>query len=123
MVLRSVRYYPAALTGINGRTPTKFLLGKTISEFEDELGGVHYQSTQFPLRPAFAMTITKGQGQSAHYAGLDLTNDVFAHGQLYTAWSRSTSGKRFRVFAPYREKDERGYTRVQNIVAKQLILE
>ena len=113
-----------ALTGINARVPTQFFIGKTRNEYEDERpGGVHYESTQFPLRPAFAMTITKGQGQSAYYAGLDLTNDVFAHGQLYTAWSRSTSGKRFRVFAPNREKDERGYVRVLNIVAKQLNLE
>ena len=104
--------------------PTLFILGKTVNEYEDEApGGVYYASTQFPIRPAFAMTITKGQGQSAYYAGLDLTHDVFAHGQQYTAWSRATSGKRFRVFAPNREKDERGYVRVLNVVAKQLNLE
>ena len=112
-----------AITGMNSSVPTRFLIPRTRNIYEDQRpNGIKYESLQFPLRPAFCMTITKSQGQTAEYEGLDLTQDVFAHGQLYTAWSRVTSGKCFRVFAPYREKDKRGYTRVQNIVAKQLNL-
>ena len=110
-----------AITGSNSRVPTLFFIPKIRNIYEDDR--VKYESLQFPIRLAFAMTITKGQGQTADYVGLDLTHDVFAHGQQYTGWSRVTSGTRLRLFAPLREKDERGYTRVLNVVARQLHLE
>ncbi|OWZ09159.1 Helitron helicase [Phytophthora megakarya] len=37
---------------------------------------------QFPVVPAFAMTINKAQGQSIHHVGIYLESPVFAHGQL-----------------------------------------
>ena len=43
---------------------------------------------QFPVRPAFAMTVNKSQGQSLKYCALHLPNSVFTHGQLYLAASR-----------------------------------
>ena len=47
-----------------------------------------WQRRQFPVRPAFAMTINKSQGQTLKYAGIWLRGDVFTHGQLYVACSR-----------------------------------
>ena len=44
---------------------------------------------QFPVRPAFAMTINKAQGQSLRHVGVCLPEPVFAHGQLYVALGRS----------------------------------
>jgi hypothetical protein len=52
---------------------------------------------QFPVRLAFALTINKSQGQSVEFVGLDLRVPVFAHGQLYVALSRATSGNRVKV--------------------------
>ncbi|KAH9557242.1 hypothetical protein CY35_07G075000 [Sphagnum magellanicum] len=46
---------------------------------------------QFPLRPAFAMTINKAQGQTLQTVGMYLPKPVFCHGQLYMAFSRCGS--------------------------------
>ena len=43
---------------------------------------------QFPVRAAFAITITKAQGQTFDKIGLDLPSPAFGHGQVYVAFSR-----------------------------------
>ena len=45
---------------------------------------------EFPIRPAFCITINKGQGQSLENVGIFLPspNAIFSHGQLYVALSR-----------------------------------
>lgn len=43
---------------------------------------------QLPLRPCFAMTINKSQGQTLKRVGVDLSTPVFSHGQFYVALSR-----------------------------------
>jgi len=43
---------------------------------------------QFPLAPAYASTFHSCQGLTLDSVGVDLTQDVFTHGQLYTALSR-----------------------------------
>lgn len=43
---------------------------------------------QFPVHPAFAISINKAQGQTLQCAGVWLNQPVFNHGQLYIAESR-----------------------------------
>jgi ATP-dependent DNA helicase PIF1 len=57
---------------------------------EDEFP-VTIRRHQFPIRPAFAMTINKSQGQTFERVGIYLSSTVFSHGQLYVAFSRTTS--------------------------------
>jgi len=52
---------------------------------------------QFPLRPAFAMTINKFQGQTLQTVGVYLPKPVFCHRQLYVAFSRCGSRRGVRV--------------------------
>lgn len=47
-----------------------------------------FKRLQFPVKPCFAITINKSQGQTFKYVGVDLTEPCFSHGQLYVACSR-----------------------------------
>lgn len=50
-----------------------------------------------PLKLAYAMSIHKSQGASIDYLELDLGDDIFISGQLYTALSRATNINNIRV--------------------------
>jgi hypothetical protein len=65
---------------------------------------------QFPIRPAFAVTINKAQGSTYNRVGINLTKPVFSHGQLYVALSRVRNWNSVSVLLP---EDE---TTTQNIV-------
>ena len=55
---------------------------------------------QFPVRPAYAMTINKSQGQTLEKVGLCLLKGVFTHGQLYVAFSRVRRKCDIKVLLP-----------------------
>ena len=71
---------------------------------------------QFPLKLSFAITINKGQGQENKRVGIYLPEPVFAHGQLYTAFSRAKRGENVSVLI---EDNKDGFT--ENIVYKELL--
>ena len=60
----------------------------TLSSDEEGMS-TKFTRHQFPIRPAFAMTINKSQGQTFERVGVDLRKGVFDHGQLYVAFSRT----------------------------------
>lgn len=53
---------------------------------------------QFPILPAYAMTINKSQGQTFDHVGIFFDQLVFAHGKLYVALSRSKDPDKVKVF-------------------------
>ncbi|RCN39175.1 hypothetical protein ANCCAN_14900 [Ancylostoma caninum] len=59
-----------------------------------------FKRLQFPVRPAFAITINKAQGQSLQVAGINLETPCFSHGQLYVACSRVGTPKDLFIYAP-----------------------
>jgi hypothetical protein len=55
---------------------------------------------QFPVLPAFALTMNKCQGQTLRTVGIYLPTPPFSHGQLYVALSRVTTAGGVEVFIP-----------------------
>ncbi|XP_070494676.1 ATP-dependent DNA helicase PIF1-like [Chironomus tepperi] len=80
---------------------------------------------QFPLIPAYAITINKSQGQSFDHVGIHLETAVFSHGQLYVGFSRSRNASQVKVFIEANPQqgpllnDERQFTR--NIVYTEIL--
>ena len=65
---------------------------------EDQMLPVMLRRQQFPLIPAYAMTINKSQGQTIDRVGIYLSDVCFSHGQLYVAMSRCRSKQNITVF-------------------------
>ncbi len=74
---------------------------------------------QFPIRPCFAMTINKAQGQTLAMVGLYLPRPVFAHGQLYVAFSRVRRKSSIKVCLGEDEDSQSGLT--PNIVYHSIL--
>ncbi len=53
--------------------------------------------TFMPLKLAYALSIHKSQGASIDYLEIDLGDDIFISGQLYTALSRATNINNIRI--------------------------
>lgn len=68
---------------------------------------------QFPVRVSFAMTINKSQGQTFDFVGLNLSENIFSHGQLYVALSRVQKFSSLKIFSKE--------TPIPNIVFKEVI--
>jgi ATP-dependent DNA helicase PIF1 len=79
---------------------------------------------QFPIIPAYAITINKSQGQTFDHVGIDLDTPVFSHGQLYVALSRCRNANNVKLNIhniPQQGQllgDDRQFTR--NVVFKEI---
>ena len=54
----------------------------------DNIFPFHMKRKQFPVRPGFAITSNKAQGQTPSHIGIYLKQGFFSHGQIYVAMSR-----------------------------------
>ena len=61
---------------------------------------ISFKCLQFSIRLAFAMTISKSQGQTMTICGLDLENRCFSHGQLYVVCYRVGKPSNLFVYIP-----------------------
>jgi len=68
-----------------------FIPHLSITPSDTERMSFTLRQRQFPLRPTFAMTINKAQGQTLQTVGVYLPKPVFCHGQLYVAFFRCGS--------------------------------
>ena len=88
--------------------PTIFYLPR-INSTPTEQYPFQFQRKQFPILPAFAMTINKSQGGTFDSVGIDLSTSVFSHGQLYVALSRVRTFAALRILLPSDAKSTRNH--------------
>ncbi len=76
--------------------------------------------TQYPLKPAWAVTIHKSQGQTFERVMIDVGWGTFAHGQMYVALSRCTSLEGIILKKPLQLKQVCMDNRIQDFMDKCL---
>lgn len=59
-----------------------------------------FSRVQFPLMVAYCVSVHKSQGQSLMKVGIIIDQDSFAHGQVYTALSRTSGWANITVMLP-----------------------
>ena len=64
-----------------------------------------FNRLQFPIQLAFAVTISKAQGQSLELCGLDLDANCFLHGQLYVVYSHVSKPDSLYIYADNKKKN------------------
>ena len=85
---------------------------------ESETVPFKWRRRQFPVKPAFALTINKRQGQSLDRVLVWLWDMVFAHGQFYVAASRIKDPSNIKIFV----RNDDGELKTKNIVYRDIIL-
>ena len=73
---------------------------------------------QFPIRPAYSITINKAQGQTMKMVGVWLPDPVFSHGQLYVGCGRVGAPERLKLAVRCNVRDPK-YTR--NVVYREVL--
>ncbi|XP_027180792.1 uncharacterized protein LOC113779417 [Coffea eugenioides] len=82
---------------------------------------VPFERIQFPIRPCFAMTINKAQGQTLDFVGIYLREPVFSHGQLYVAMSRAKNSSSVKILIKPSIFDDEQDSITENIVYTEVL--
>ena len=97
-VIKHIRTHVLQATIMNGNHKGDDVLISRIKLISnDESWPFQLTRRQFPVKPEFALTINKAQGQTLQYMGLYLPRPVFSHGQLYVALSQVGSKERITI--------------------------
>ena len=81
-----------------------------------------FRRLQFPVKPCFAMTVNKSQGQTFKVIGVDLSTACFSHGMFYVAASRVGSSNKLYLLAPKKKTRNVVYPDRLNKLGSKLVL-
>ena len=110
------------VTSVNGSNPgSKLLVPRIVMINSDSTLPFSIRRRQFPLRPAFAMTANKSQGQTLARVGIYLGRDFFSHGQLYVALSRCGNKDEIRILSRVGNKEGYAGKVMRNCVFKEVL--
>ena len=76
---------------------------------------------QFPIKPAFAMTVNKAQEQTLEQMSLFLPKPVFAYGMLYVALSCVSCEDGVNIMVKHPQPVGREGTCTRNIVYEEIL--
>lgn len=106
MVIRNISIENKLFNGSRGVVVELNESSVIIKDIDDNLHTINYhidnnsddKNIKFmPLKLAYAISIHKAQGASIDYLELDLGDDIFISGQLYTALSRGTNINNIKI--------------------------
>ena len=108
------------VTAVNGSNPgAKLFVPRINMENNDSTLPFIMRRKQFPIKPAFAMTANKAQGQTLKRVGIYLGRDFFSHGQLYVALSRCVDRKGIKILI--RQAKNSSDRRIRNVVYRSVL--
>ena len=81
----------------------------------------HLTRKQFPIRPCFAITSNKAQGQTLSRVGIYIDSHFFSHGQYYVSQSRVGDDSSLKVLVVGRELNGTVYT--DNVVYEEVLVQ
>jgi hypothetical protein len=91
--------------------------------YDEKAGKIHSDVlgsfNQFPLMPAWAVTVHKSQGKTLDNIIIDLGAGAFAHGQVYVALSRCRTLANIRLKKPLKVSDVQFDPRVKEFHARK----
>ena len=96
-VIKHIRTHVLQATIMNGNHKGEDILIPRIKLISNDESWPFQLTHQSPVKPAFALTINKAQGQTLEYMGLYLPRPVFSHGQLQVALSQVGSKERITI--------------------------
>ena len=110
------------MTSVNGSNPgVKLLVPRILMINNDLTLPFSLRRKQFPIRPAFAMTANKSQGQTLARVGIYLGRDFFSHGQLYVALSRCGNRDQIKILSRVGKKEGFQGIVMRNCVFKEVL--
>ena len=121
LCLRDIHKFTLQVEIITGQHSGRIVsIPRILLRPKDGEHGFQWSRLQFPVNVAFAMTINKSQGQTLGRVGVYLPEPVFAHGQLYTALSRTNHPDSIRVMIEPSSPGE-SFMVTRNIVYREVL--
>ena len=110
------------VTSVSGSNPgSKLFVPRIIMDNKDSTLPFSMRRRQFPLKPAFAMTANKSQGQTLLRVGIYLGRDFFSHGQLYVALSRCGNRAGIKILSRVCKKEGFDGSVMRNCVFREVL--